>query len=172
MTTPQQLALPTLSPQILAGRVDTTIGKMRKLHEELIRDLKYSHADDCPYIHSPNDAAYLVPDMQLLEKEQIRVLLLNTKNRVLGIETIYQSTLNTAEIRIAEVFRPAILRSAAAIVVIHNHPSGDPKPSPEDVHITRALVKAGDLLDIQVLDHVIIGLGRHVSLKEQGLGFK
>ncbi|KKL80722.1 hypothetical protein LCGC14_2001940 [marine sediment metagenome] len=162
-----------MSPRILAGKVDTTLSKMRKLHDELNRALRYSPAKDCPYVRSPHDAADLVMyDMSHLEQEQFRILLLNNRNRVLSIETIYTSTLNSALIRIAEVFRPAILRSSAAIVLIHNHPSGDPTPSPEDLSITRTLVEAGRILDIDVLDHIVIGCGCFVSMKERGLGFE
>jgi DNA repair protein RadC len=87
------------------------------------------------------------------------------------IVTIYQGSLNSSQVRVGELFKPAIRRSAAAIIVIHNHPSGDPTPSPDDVAVTRAIVQAGRLLDIEVLDHLVIGQGRHVSLKERGLGF-
>jgi DNA repair protein RadC len=89
----------------------------------------------------------------------------------LTIATIYIGSLNTSTIRVGELFREAIRRNSAAVIVAHNHPSGDPTPSPEDVVITRQIVKAGQLLDIDVLDHVVIGQGKYVSLKERGLGF-
>ena len=91
---------------------------------------------------------------------------------MLAIPTIYVGSLNTNVVRVAELFRDAIKHNAAAIIVVHNHPSGDPTPSREDVRLTEMLVQAGKLLDIEVLDHLIIGQGRFVSLKERGLGFR
>jgi DNA repair protein RadC len=124
-------------------------------------------------IRSPGDAANLVlTEMGLLEQEHLRVMLLDTKNRVLSTETVYKGSLNTSLIRVAELFRPAIRANCASLIVLHNHPSGDPTPSPEDVAVTRQIVKAGQLLDIEVLDHLIIGFQRYVSLKERGLGFE
>ena len=128
--------------------------------------------DEMPAINSPADAAALVQyDMSLLEQEYLKVMLLNTRNRVLDILTIYQGSVNRSQVRTAEIFRPAIQRNAPAIVVVHNHPSGDPTPSPDDVAVTRAMVQAGKLLDIDVLDHLVIGGNRWVSLKERGIGF-
>ena len=98
-------------------------------------------------------------------------MLLDTRNKVQQIETVYQGSVNSSQVRIAEIFKAAIRRNAANIIVIHNHPSGDPAPSPDDVAITRAIQQAGDLLDIKLLDHIIVGRGRFVSLKERGLGF-
>jgi DNA repair protein RadC len=109
--------------------------------------------------------------MSALEQEQLRVILLDTRNRVLGIETVYQGSLNSSQVRVGELFKAAVRRNAAALIVVHNHPSGDPTPSPDDVAITRAIVQAGKLLDVEVLDHLVIGGGRHLSLKERGLGF-
>jgi len=99
-------------------------------------------------------------------------LLLDTRNRLLETVEIYHGSLNAAMIRIGEVFRPAVQRMAAGLIVVHNHPSGDPTPSPEDVSVTRAMEQAGKLLDINLLDHLVIGsAGRFFSLKEHGLGF-
>jgi DNA repair protein RadC len=114
--------------------------------------------------------------MAFLEHESVRVVLLNTKNRVLDVKTISQGSLNSSVIRVAEVFKDAIREQAAAIVLTHNHPSGDPTPSSEDVLITRRVVEAGALLDIDVLDHIIIGqpgagTTGWVSLRERRLGF-
>jgi len=123
-------------------------------------------------INSPADAAALVQsEMALLEKEHLRVLLLDRRNRVLEIVEVYQGSVNSSQVRIAEIFQPAVTRTACAIIVVHNHPSGDPTPSPDDVAVTRAMVQAGKLLDIDVLDHLVIGQGKWVSLKERGLGF-
>ena len=90
----------------------------------------------------------------------------------LTIRNDFADSLNTAVVRIGEVFREAIRANCASIIVVHNHPSGDPTPSPEDVRVTEMLVEAGKLLDIAVLDHIVIGRNRYVSLKERGLGFK
>ncbi len=111
-------------------------------------------------------------EVSLLEQEQMRAVLLDTKNNVLRVATVYTGSLNTAVVRIGEVFREAIRANCASIIVVHNHPSGDPTPSPEDVRVTEMLVEAGKLLDIAVLDHIVIGRNRYVSLKERGLGFK
>jgi len=128
--------------------------------------------EDRPTVNSPKDAADLVQyQMSGLEQEELWVILLNTRNHVLRIVPIYRGSLNSSQVRVGELFKNAIRRNAAAIIVVHNHPSGDPTPSPDDVAITRAIVEAGKLLDIQVLDHLIIGSGRWVSLKERGLGF-
>jgi len=125
-----------------------------------------------PSINSPADAAALVQsEMSLLEKEHLRVLLLDRRNYVLDIVEIYQGSVSSSQVRIGEVFQPAVSRMASAIVVCHNHPSGDPTPSPDDVAVTRAMVQAGKLLDVTLLDHLVIGQGRWVSLKERGLGF-
>jgi len=90
---------------------------------------------------------------------------------VLDILTIYHGSVNSSQVRIGEVFKPAIQRNAPALIVIHNHPSGDPTPSPDDVAVTRAMVQAGKLLDVDILDHLVIGGNRWISLKERGLGF-
>ena len=124
-------------------------------------------------ISCPQDAANLVSaEMALLPQENLVALLLNTRNQVVGKRTIYIGTVNSSAVRPAEVLRPAIRENAPSIIVVHNHPSGDPTPSPEDVAITRDLAAAGKLMDIELLDHLIIGHGgRFVSLKEKGLGF-
>src|SRR5204863_9963348 len=106
-----------------------------------------------------------------LDQEHLRAVLLDTKNRVQGISTIYVGSLNTSHIRVGEVFKDALKKNSAALIVVHNHPSGDPTPSPEDVLVTREIVAAGVLLDVDVLDHLVIGQGRFVSMRERGLGF-
>lgn len=128
--------------------------------------------EDRPTISSPADAAALVQyEMSALDQEHLRVINLDTRNRVINVEKLYVGSLNASTVRVGELFRPAIARNAASIIVLHNHPSGDPTPSPEDVALTRSIVQAGKLLDIAVLDHLVIGQGRWVSLKERGLGF-
>lgn len=123
-------------------------------------------------VRSPEDIMLLLyPKMADLQQEQLRVLLLNARHNVMADELVYQGNVSTALIRGAEVFRAAVIAGAVAIIVSHNHPSGDPTPSPEDVAVTKELVDAGRLLGIEVLDHVIIGRNRYVSLRERGLGF-
>lgn len=126
-----------------------------------------------PTVNSPSDAYVLLrPCFVGKEQEYLYVLLLDTRNRVIGQPVeIYRGSLNTSMIRIGELFRAAIVACAAAIIVAHNHPSGDPSPSPEDVAVTRMIVDTGRLLDIQAFDHLVIGQNRFVSLKERGLGF-
>ncbi len=134
--------------------------------------LRLEAPEERPAIHSPADAAALVQyEMAALPQEHLRVVNLDTRNRVINIEKLYVGSLNASTVRVGELFKPAISRNAASIIVIHNHPSGDPAPSPEDVALTRSIVQAGKLLDIEVLDHLVIGQGRWVSLKERGLGF-
>ena len=125
-----------------------------------------------PVINSPADAAALVQyEMSLLEQEHLKVMLLDTRNRVLDIVEIYHGSVNSSQVRVGELFKPAIQRMAPAIIVCHNHPSQDPTPSPDDVTVTRAIVSAGKLLDVDCLDHIVIGGSRFVSMKERNLGF-
>ncbi len=139
---------------------------------ELGRRLTVESPDERPTINSPADAAALIKyEMSALEQEQLRVLLLDTRNHVLDIVEVYRGSVNTSQVRVGEVFKAAIRRNATAVIVAHNHPSGDPTPSPDDVAITRALVQAGKLVDVDVLDHLIIGEGKYISMKERGLGF-
>ncbi|MBT7189949.1 MAG: DNA repair protein RadC [Anaerolineae bacterium] len=139
---------------------------------ELGRRLMLESPEERPTINSPADAAALVQyEMSALEKEEMRVILLDTRNHVLDIATVAHGSLNSAQMRVGEIFTPAVRRNAAALIAVHNHPSGDPKPSPDDVAITRAMLSAGKLLDIEILDHLIIGLGSYTSLKEKKLGF-
>ncbi len=137
---------------------------------ELGRRLLVAAPHEMPVISSPADVAHLVgSEMALLPQEEFWVLLLDVRNRVMRVQRLYRGSLTKATIRVAEVFREAIRENAAAIIAVHNHPSGDPTPSPQDVAITRTLVEAGRLLDIPLLDHVVIGMGRWISLKERGL---
>jgi DNA repair protein RadC len=139
---------------------------------ELGRRMLVESPEERPQVRSPADAANLVmSEMSFLEQEHLRVMLLDTKNRVVDTPEVYVGSLNTSLIRVGELFREAIRSNCAGLIVLHNHPSGDPTPSPEDVAVTRQIVEAGKLLDIEVLDHLIIGRQRFVSLKERGLGF-
>ena len=148
--------------------------KAAELHAcfELGRRVANALHEDKPQIKSPEDAARLLWDMSRLEQEEMRTLMLDTKNRVMARATVYQGSVHTTIVRIGELFREAIRSNATSIILAHNHPSGDPTPSPEDAAITREIVKAGTLLDIDVLDHLVIGAqGKFTSLKERGLGF-
>jgi DNA repair protein RadC len=157
-------AVPGLS-ETLAARLKAAAEFGRRLTTKTV---------DQPEIRSPADAAALLMSrMSTLEQEYLYVLLLNTRNRLIGDpREVYHGSLNTSLIRNAEVFRDAVRVNAAAIIVAHNHPSGDPSPSIEDQAVTRSLVETGKLLDIELLDHLVIGNGgRFISLKERGLGF-
>lgn len=139
---------------------------------ELGRRLTLESPEERASINSPADAAALVQyEMSALEQEHLRVLLLDRRNRVLEIVEVYKGSVNSSQVRVGELFKDAVRANASAIIVVHNHPSGDPTPSPDDVAVTRAIVQAGKLLDVEILDHLVIGQGRWVSLKERGLGF-
>jgi DNA repair protein RadC len=123
-------------------------------------------------VRSPQDVSnLLLAEMGLLEQEHMRVLLLNTKNQVLAMPEVYKGSVNTTQVRLSELFREAIRAGCPAIIVVHNHPSGDPTPSHDDIEMTRQLIEAGKLLDIDVLDHIVIASQGVVSLRERGLGF-
>jgi DNA repair protein RadC len=124
-------------------------------------------------VRTPRDLAdRLVLQMGRLEREELRVVLLNAKNQVLGIRTVYQGNVSTALVRIGELFRDAVRQSAAGVILVHNHPSGDPTPSPDDLHLTAEAVAAGRLLDVPVLDHLVIGHDAFVSLRDRGVTFE
>lgn len=128
--------------------------------------------DDKPRIASPEDVVRLYGlEMWSLEREELRVVLLDTKHHVKHSIIVATGTVNSANVRMAEVFTPAVKRNAPFVMLVHNHPTGDPTPSSADIRFTQDAVRAGVLLDIGVLDHVIIGQGRHSSLKRLGLGF-
>ena len=124
-----------------------------------------------PSISEPEDVVRLLgAEMGLLEQEELRVLLLNTKNQVQAVATVYRGNVNATQVRVAELFRDAVRRNCPAIVAVHNHPSGDPTPSRDDIRLTQDLVRAGILLDIELLDHIVLAAGsRHVSLRGEGL---
>ncbi|GMV65593.1 MAG: UPF0758 protein [Candidatus Hinthialibacteria bacterium] len=178
--------------QALLARFDGDIRRLYQAHPSELAKVKGIHqatairikaalnlglrlsmpSDERTAINSPADAAALVQaEMSLLEKEHLRTILLDRRNRVLEIVEVYQGSVNSSQVRVGEVFQAAISRHASALILIHNHPSGDPTPSPDDVAVTRAIVQAGKLLDIDLLDHLVIGQGKWVSLKERGLGF-
>ena len=163
---------------ITAQQTDTLLDALRSnLH--LLGELAMRYAvetqperptEDLPSIGCPEDVQRLLgPEMSGLAQEQLRVLLLTTKNEVVGQRVVYQGNVNSSMVRPAEVLRPAVMEAVPSIIVCHNHPSQDPTPSPEDVAITREMAQAGKLLGIELLDHVVIGGKRFVSLKERGL---
>jgi len=121
------------------------------------------------YLSGPEDVADLLQEeMACLDREHFRAILLNTKNRILGIRTISIGSLNSSVVHAREVFKAAVSESAQAIVLVHNHPSGIPEPSPEDLMVTERLADAGRILGIEVLDHVILSSTGYVSVKELG----
>ena len=135
---------------------------------EIGRRLGMMQADEKYQIKSPADAANLVMvEMTYLDHEQMRILILDTKNQVVENISRYQGTVNSSVLRAAEIFRPAITRNCPGVIICHNHPSGDPTPSPEDIAVTEQLVQAGRVLDIELVDHLVIGNHRFVSLKER-----
>ena len=158
-----ELAQVTGIGQQTAVRLKAALALGLKLHEP---------TTERPLVNSPADAAALVQyEMSLLDQEYLKVILLDNRNHVLDVVEVYHGSVNSSQVRMAEVFKPAVQRMAPAIIVIHNHPSGDPTPSPDDISVTRAMVQAGKILDVETLDHLIIGGSRFVSLKERGLGF-
>jgi DNA repair protein RadC len=139
---------------------------------ELGKRLVVTDSDARPRISSPADAAnILMGSMSQLSQEEMHVLLLDTRNRVQRVRVVYRGNVNASMIRISELFTDAVKDNAPSIILAHNHPSGDTSPSADDIQVTRDAVKAGNLLDIQVLDHLIIGAQSFLSMKERGLGF-
>ncbi|MCM3742139.1 DNA repair protein RadC [Oceanobacillus luteolus] len=136
---------------------------------ELGKRMSQYKPDEYYVIRSPDDGAnYVMEEMRVLKQEHFVVLFLDTKNRVIHRQTIFVGSLNASIVHPREVFREAVKRSAASIIVAHNHPSGDPSPSQEDIHVTKRLVDSGKIMGIEVLDHIIIGNRKFVSLKEKG----
>ncbi len=126
--------------------------------------------DARPAITGPRDVAnLLMPELRHQKKEHLKSLLLDTKNKVLAIRTVSIGDLSSSIVHPREVFKDAVVASAASIIVAHNHPSGDPTPSAEDVTVTKRLMAAGEIMGIDLLDHIVLGDGDFVSLKERGL---
>lgn len=137
---------------------------------ELGRRITRTGKEEVKAIRSPRDAAdLLIEQLRYLQKEHFVCLFLNTKNHIISQETLSMGSLNASIVHPREVFRAAIKCSSASVIFAHNHPSGDPTPSPEDVALTKRLVEAGKIIGIEVLDHLVIGDMKFVSLKEQGL---
>ena len=123
-------------------------------------------------VRSPRDVAdRLVLQMGRLEREELRVVILNTRNVVLRIVTAYQGNVSASLVRVGELFRDAVRLDAAGVILVHNHPSGDPTPSPDDLHLTAEALAAGRLLDIDLLDHLVVGHDAWVSLRDRGVAF-
>ena len=123
-------------------------------------------------IMNPEDAYKAIIEITSVEEEAQEVfgiLILNTKNKIVAVHEISRGTLNTNMVHPREVFKPAVLHNAAAIICFHNHPSGDPNPSREDIEITKQLVEAGKIMGIEIFDHIIVGDDRYISLKERGV---
>ena len=135
----------------------------------LIRDGRIS-VDATPIIRTPQDTlTVLEPELSELAYERFIALALSTKNHVIAVLPVSSGSLNASIVHPRELFQRAILSNSASLILAHNHPSGDPAPSPEDIALTRKLIEAGLLLDIPVLDHIVLGYGRFVSFKERGL---
>lgn len=139
---------------------------------ELGKRLVAAQPEERPTVTSPRDVANLLSgEMALLEQEHLRVILLDTRSHVMSVREIYKGNVSSALVRVAEVFRDPIRDACTAIIVVHNHPSGDPAPSADDIALTARIYETGVLLSIELLDHVIIGRSGHFSLKEHRLGF-
>ena len=127
---------------------------------------------DRPMMRAPEDVDLLLrAELAPLAQEKLYVLLLNTKQELLRVHEVYRGTVNSASVRIAEVLRPAIKDNCPNIIVVHNHPSGDPNPSAEDIRVTRRLARSAEIMDIDLNDHVVIAAAGFVSMKRRGLGF-
>ena len=163
--------LALFNPRDLVGIKGLTRKKAEKIIAlaELTKRFLIPDISNKPVIRSPADVWNLVEQMRCLDREEFRILHLNTKHYVLEVETISVGSLNSSIVHPREVFKNAIKRSTAAIILVHNHPSGDTSPSREDIEVTKRLVEVGKIIGIDVLDHLIVGNNRYVSLKEKDL---
>lgn len=153
------------------SKVSETLNKLHVLQEELNKYL-VTNVTDRPLVQSPQAVYDLMsPFLSYIPHEEMWIMMLDTRMRVIGITKLYQGTLDSSPVRVGELFRQAIAQNANNIILLHNHPSGDTTPSPEDINVTRECVAAGKILDIPVSDHLIIGENKFTSLKEKGLGF-
>lgn len=139
---------------------------------EMGRRLASMPDDQKPRMTTPEDIVRLLGvEMAYLEREELRVILLDTKHHILSTVTVAHGTVNSANVRMAEVLAPAVKRNAPYIALVHNHPTGDPAPSAADIRFTQDVIRAAEHLDIQLIDHIVIGQGRHASMRRLGLGF-
>ncbi|GEL07134.1 DNA replication and repair protein RadC [Salisediminibacterium halotolerans] len=177
----------------LAARILQTFDGLKRMKEATIHELMEIHgigeakavqlraalelgkriqavpSEDRYVIRSPEDASnYVMNDMRHLSQEHFVVMYLNTKNEIIHYQTIFIGSLNSSIVHPREIFKEAFRYSAASMICAHNHPSGDTAPSPEDIDVTKRLVKAGRTIGIEVLDHLIIGDNRYCSLKDKG----
>lgn len=144
-----------------------------KVALHLAARLREADPEQRPQVRSPKDVYDLLRfEIGHLDQEELRALLMDTKNRIMARRRVYVGSVNLTPVRVGEVFKAAVRENATSIVVVHNHPSGDPTPSPDDVRLTETLVKAGELLEVDVLDHVIVARAAYTSLKERRLGFR
>jgi DNA repair protein RadC len=167
---------PDIAPATDEGAEIGTVIELVRQNLRLLAELVQRHEvgrQEIPpegrIVRKPADVAgYLGVELADLAQEQLRVVLLDTKNRVLGTSLVYHGGLNSIVVRLADCFREAVRVNAAAVLLVHNHPSGDPEPSNDDVRVTREAGQVGDLLGIDLLDHVIVGGREFVSLRERG----
>jgi DNA repair protein RadC len=161
------------SPEEIAGirGIGAVKASRIKAALELGRQAAFPFPDRATIQHPADAASLVASSLSGLDHEELWVILMDTRNQVIKIQELYRGNVNSSSVRVGELFQEAVRIKAKAIIPVHNHPSGDPTPSPDDVAITHAFVQAGKLLDIEVLDHLCIGNGRFVSLKERGLGF-
>jgi DNA repair protein RadC len=139
---------------------------------ELGKRLVATQPQERALVRSPEDIANLLQgEMAFLDQEELRVVLLNTRNQVLATPTVYRGSVHTAVVRIGELFRDALRQNAPAVILVHNHPSGEPAPSSEDVSMTKQAIEAGQLLDVDVLDHIVLAHGGFVSMKSTRVAF-
>lgn len=137
---------------------------------ELGKRISTQSVEEKVKVTSPIDIInLLMEDMRYLKKEHFKVAILDTKNQIITIENISVGNLNSSIVHPREVFNAAIRRSANSIILIHNHPSGDPTPSREDINITNRIIDAGNIIGIKVLDHLIIGDNKYISFKERNI---
>ncbi len=169
-STSAQLTLFQAEGQALLDALRNNLNLLGEIALRYGVETRPERTDAPPSIGTPDDVhRLLAPEMSGLAQEQLRVLLLNTKNVVLGQRVVYQGNVNSSMVRAAEVLRPAVVEAVPSIIVSHNHPSGDPTPSPQDIAVTRELAQAAKLLGIELLDHIVIGGNRFVSLKDRNL---
>jgi DNA repair protein RadC len=153
------------------GLGEAKAAELRAVFELAVR-LNALTPEERPVVRTPADVqALLGGEMAFLDQEHLRVILLNTRNQVLAVNEVYRGSVSTAQVRIAELFKDAIRQNVPSLILVHNHPSGDPSPSPDDVALTKQAIEAGTILQIEVLDHIIIGDHRFASLKHLGLAF-
>lgn len=136
--------------------------------KELLERLYCAKRKKMQQIHAPQDVADYMKDMEHLQQEEFHIIMLNTKNKVIFRQMIAKGTVSGALVSAREIFNPAIKRMATSVILVHNHPSSDTTPSQEDISMTKNVMQAGKIIGINVLDHIIIGKGQHLSMRESG----